>query len=416
MMRILPSELQGCISLPPSKSHVQRMIAAALLANGESKIVNPGKSADVLSAVSIARACKWVNESHDSLLVGGNLFFEEHAVFDCGESALCARLFSPVLSTAGIPFTITGNKTLMKRPVVRELRFLSETGLIVKAGGDYLPFSVVSGKLKSGHYMPNATTSSQFISGLLMALPVCNGNSLLDIRNAVSRPYIDMTIELMKMCGVVVNENNQGIISIIGNQSYQSFQAEAEADWSSAAFWILAGALSGSVQLKGLNPESKQADSRVIQLMKSAGIEVRVSFNSVQVEKSNPQAFEFDFSDCPDLFPVAAVLAAFAKGRSVITGVSRLAYKESNRLKGIVEALQQVGVTSVFNDGRLYVEGGGTLRFAILDSLGDHRLAMAFSVMALASSEGLGISDTECVTKSYPSFFETLGNLGGKIQ
>ncbi|NLA24585.1 MAG: 3-phosphoshikimate 1-carboxyvinyltransferase [Bacteroidales bacterium] len=411
MIRIMPSEIRGRIKPPASKSHAQRLIAASLLVSEKTIIKNLGQSDDVLSAIAIAKLCKQVSFLGDVYEANGKMSFANDTIFSCGESALCARMFTPILATSGKNFTVNAEKTLLKRPVVNELYYLANMGLKLGANGDFLPINILSGKLKAGNYSPKVSVSSQFASGLLMSLPTCNGDSILNIKNIVSRPYIDLSLAVMNSCGIELDERENGVFFIKGNQKYSGFEQEVESDWSSAVFWILAAALCGDITIEKLNFNSKQADMDFMQILKLAKIKFTINADELRVEKSVPQAFNFDFTNSPDLFPAAAVLASFANGTSIFSGISRLAHKESNRLQHIIDSFNLLGINTNLNGDILKIQGGEPKSHQTLNSHGDHRLAMAFSIMALASKHGLTIENTECVSKSYPGFYQDLRSL-----
>jgi len=416
MITILPSEISGIAKLPPSKSHAQRLLVAAMLANGISEIHNAGQAEDVKAVASIVQRCaRSLSLDNDRYTVKGGIDFLPSSVFDCGESALCARLMVTVLSTKMKPFTITGRGSLLKRPVAFEMHALQSMGLKTENKGKYLPFTVLGGKMQTGSYQLDTSVSSQFASGMMMTLPTLKGFSTLELKNLKSRPYVLLTLDVMKLFGIECEFSTDNIFTCHGDQHYKAASVTVEPDWSSAAALMVAAALCGEIRLEGLNMHSEQADIRVLDLLSEAGVSYTAYDNHIQILKSKPHAFKFDFTNCPDLFPVASVLAAGANGVSLLQGLKRLKFKESDRHGLVYRQLQRAGIPVLVREDEIEITGKPVEKFFTTDSHCDHRMAMAFSVLALQSQKGAKIKNHECVNKSFPGFYETLKQLGGKI-
>jgi 3-phosphoshikimate 1-carboxyvinyltransferase len=244
-----------------------------------------------------------------------------------------------------------------------------------------------------------------------MALPLCHGESVVGVSGLKSKPYVELTIDVMKRFGVtMLRDDDLTEFHIKGVEHYRAQDMTIEGDWSGAAFLLAAGALAGSIRVKGLNGESRQADKAVIEALISAGARVEVSGDSVSVTKERLRAFEFDASDCPDLFPALTVLAGGCEGKSIIYGADRLRHKESDRARALAWEFSKLGIRIDVLDDRMEIFGG-IYQGATVDSHNDHRIAMACAVAALKGKEKVIIENAECVAKSYPSFFEALDSV-----
>ena len=410
MKKILPCRIEGALEAPSSKSMMIRAVAAALLSNGKSIIIRPSYCDDALAALACAKALgARVKAGKNKIeIIGGNIVSPKR--LDCGESGLCMRMFAPIAALCIRKTVLAAKGTLSSRKVGMMEKPLSQLGVsCVSKGG--LPPITVQGPMNGGTVELDGSESSQFLTGLLMALPLCPGDSVLAVANLKSKPYVEMTIGLLCDFGVKVRANAAlSRFEIPGRQKYSSRKYEVEGDWSGASFLLVAGAIAGSVSVKGLRADSSQADRAVLLALKSAGAKVKVSKDAVSVEKSALSAFDFDATDCPDLFPSLAVLACNCHGTSRIKGATRLSGKESNRASALVSELGKMGA-SLSVKGDVMEITGTRLSGGEVDSHGDHRIAMACAVAALASEKGASISGDECVSKSYPSFFEDLMRL-----
>jgi 3-phosphoshikimate 1-carboxyvinyltransferase len=262
----------------------------------------------------------------------------------------------------------------------------------------------------------DGSMSSQLLSGLLLALPVCGGDSEIRAHNLHSRPYVAMTLDVIAHFGVDI-EYSRALdhFSIKGGQTYNAVDYVVEGDWSGAAFLLVAGAIAGYAEVRGLQVQSSQADKKILHAIEIAGAGIQHHENGVAVWKDRLHAFKFDARDCPDLFPPLAVLASQCAGTSEIYGVGRLRHKESDRGRALTKILAQVGA-QVSITGEWMLIKGGRITGGIVESYGDHRMAMAAAVAGLVSIEGVRIRGWQCVSKSYPAFFHALESLGGKIQ
>lgn len=412
MHEILPSKLKGEVSLPSSKSYVQRFIAAAILAEGQSILEGAGQCDDIETAVRIGDQLGGETRQLTSgeLLVTGGRAFKGDELF-CRESGLCARLFTPIASVQGKPFMVNGMSSLERRHLAQDFVQLRNFGLSVDIRNKGIP-SFIEGELKPGEYHLDCSKSSQMLSGLLFAMPVLPGDSVLYADNLVSRPYVDMTIQMMRNFGVIVNEPEKNVFEIAGNQKYNPVKLVSEADWSAGANLLVAAALCGELEVKGLRANSCQADLRILEVLKQAEVSFQVHENSVTVQKSIPQGFELDLMDCPDLFPAVLPLACASQKVSRVYHLERLINKESNRLEAAMREYKKLGANFVMQSDCLEIHPT-PLKFADVNSWGDHRIIMSLTVAGLAN-EGLIIHDSDHVSKSWPEFFNQIKSIGGK--
>ena len=324
-----------------------------------------------------------------------------------GESGLAARLFTPIAALCGERITITGRGSILRRPLAMMEKPLRTLGAKVTSEGGYLPIRI-EGPLHGGAVSVDGSLSSQFITGLLMALPLAERDTTLTVHNLKSRPYIDMTLSLLGTFGIDVKHNEYRQFFIEGRQRYAPARYNVEGDWSGASCLLVAGATTGEVTVRNLNPVSLQADMAIVDALTRAGAQITTTTDSVTVRRSPLHAFEFDATHCPDLFPALAALAAAADGVSTIRGTSRLLHKESNRAEAIREEYAKVGIEVDISEEDVMRIRGGKIRPARVSSHDDHRMAMSMAVSALRCDGQITIENAECVAKSYPGFFEDL--------
>jgi 3-phosphoshikimate 1-carboxyvinyltransferase len=406
-----PSEIRGEIIAPSSKSETQRAIAAALLAHGETIIKNPSLCNDSLAAMEMARILgASVIQMDNSIKITGRTQTPENVVLNCGESGLAMRMFSPIaaLITTG-SCTLTGQGSLIKRPVNMVTDALLKLGVTADSSDGYLPVTL-NGVLKGGKIEIEGSKSSQLLTGLLMTLPLVEEDSEVVVLDLKSKPYIELTIEVLKSFGVKVENENFKRFIIPGRQSYKACTYSVEGDWSGSAFLLVAGAIAGDVAVNNLNPATKQADSAILSALELAGAKVIVEGNKVTCTKSELRPFTFDATESPDLFPPLAALAVYCNGTSCIKGVSRLEYKESDRAITIMNVLGRMGIKTFIQDDDLIVESGQANE-AIVSSHNDHRIAMMAAVAALRAAGNVTITEAKSVAKSYPEFFEDFKKL-----
>ena len=407
MRRISPGKIEGLLQAPSSKSMAQRAVAAAALAEGISEIGNYPDCDDALAAIECARALgAGITGAKGRLIVTGN-GKPDGSALHCNESGLCLRMFAPIAALSDKEIAITGEGSLLSRPVGMVQRPLEELGASCKTSRGMPPLTV-KGPIHGGKLQVDGSTSSQFITGLLMALPLCEQDSVLQVSGLKSKPYIRMTISLLEKFGVEIKHKKElDRFEIRGRQKYKPANYTVEGDWSSAAFLLVAGAIAGKVKVRGLDAASLQADRAIVDALRLAGAKVSAEGGEVVAEKSELKGFEFDATDCPDLFPPLVALACNCKGRSRIQGALRLEGKESDRAAALVSEFGKMGGKISVSEDVMEIEGcklgGGDV-----DSHNDHRIVMAVAIAGLNSEKGVNIEGAECVSKSYPKFFEDL--------
>lgn len=410
---VYPSDINGTIKAPASKSAMQRCIAAALLADGESILVNPTFCDDSIAAMRVAEGLgAKIKKKTDHIVINGGLR-PVTGILNCGESGLCIRMFTPIASLTGAELTLTGEKSLAERPVSAIEGSLSELGVVISSANGKLPLNV-SGKLKGGETEIDGSMSSQFITGLLMALPMCGRDSILKVKNLKSREYVDLTINVLKKFSVEIENRGYAEFSVKGNQKFMPGIVEVEGDWSGAAFLLCAGAIAGDITVTGISIESSQPDRGILTALRKAGAMISVKNDSVEVRKSELNGFEFDAAECPDLFPPLAALALYCKGETVIHGAERLKHKESHRGHTIKTELEKLGAVVDLHPDCMVIKSG-EIRGAEIESHGDHRIAMMCAIAALGAGSEVGINGAECVSKSYSEFFDHIIRLGVKV-
>ncbi|MCF8335671.1 MAG: 3-phosphoshikimate 1-carboxyvinyltransferase [Bacteroidales bacterium] len=412
---VSPSYLKGKVRIPSSKSYMQRVLVASLLAEGTSTIKNPGKSEDELNMLRVIELLGVQSEEQDTGLSIRGGFNPSVPWLNIGESGLGIRLIIPVIALSNKGITIEGQGSLKKRPMDTIEQVLSEAGVECKTSGGFLPVRV-KGPLKGGNIKLDGSVSSQFLSGLLFALPLAENDSRVEVKHLKSKPYVDMTLEVLQKFGIQVLNHNYEIFEISGNQQYRSTEIEIEGDWSNAAFFFTGAAIRGNLQISGLNPDSMQGDKKILEVIKACGVKVGWEKGSYTLHNPDElEPFEFDATDTPDLFPPLGVLAANCKGTSRIKGVHRLRYKESNRAEAIMQELSNMDIeSSVEDDDMMHIKGNKP-RGGAFDSHNDHRMAMAGAMIALASENPVEISNAQAVGKSFPTFFDTLRKLNVEI-
>lgn len=406
---VKPSAVRGTISAPASKSVVQRAIAAALLSDGVSIITNPGTSNDCLAAISIARALgATVIQSDRQLTITGTKGVVNNYLH-CGESGLSIRMFTPIAASFSKGITLTGEGSLTTRPMALLESPLQQLGAFCKTNNGFVPIEV-KGPLNGGLATLDGSLGSQILTGMLMAAPLAKSDVTLQVKNLQSKPYIDLTLEVMNAFGVTAENRNYKEFFIKANQKYRATTYNVEGDWSGAAFLLVAGAIAGKIRVENITLASKQADKAIVQALLRAGATVKEHSNAIEICHAPLSAFNFDATECPDLFPPLVSLAAACKGVSSIKGVGRLEHKESNRAVALQSEFGKMGIT-IDVDGDIMRVTGGPLNAATIDSHNDHRIAMATAISVLTGNGTVTINGAECVAKSYPEFFEDLKSI-----
>ena len=439
-------ELRG-LRMPASKSFAQRAILAAALAEGTSHLYDYTPCEDSEAALQAARSIgARVEADGTTLAITGIGPIQQDLglpLLNVGESGLLARLSIPVLSAInGVPFSLEGYGTLTRRPMNQAASIMAAFGVLINNLNEsgtreiHVPLSV-RGRLIPGNAEVSGSGGSQLISGLLMALPLCDKDSSLLVTDPKSIPYMYITLDVLRHFGISTRSEMEGDAQLLeeedwsgctgisfkvrGGQRYKAADFGIEADWSAAANFLVAGAVFGSVELEGMDMKSIQADIAIIDILVEAGALVsQLDDGTVSVRRAPLEGFSIDLNNAPDLFPIVAVLSAFCAGQSRIDGLGRLAGKESDRAAAVLGMLEQMGVEAEAQGDTLVVQGetlvsrllsGRLLHGGSYTSHHDHRMAMALSVASLGADGPIQIDDTACVAKSFPEFFEAFNDL-----
>jgi 3-phosphoshikimate 1-carboxyvinyltransferase len=392
-------------------------VAASLLRQGRTRLLNPGNSADDQAALSIIKQLGADVSFHENVIeITGCDFTHFSGTLDCNESGLSARLFTSLAALSDSEITITGSGSLSKRPFGFFETVLPGLNVRCKSTNGSLPLQI-KGPLEPKNIVIDGSVSSQFLTGLLFAYSAAGVKDVtIEVEELASQPYIDLTLSVLQDFGLTVPKNldYQKFVfdDIIKTTSRALLEYRVEGDWSAAAFLLVAGAIGGSgVEVKGLNLESVQADKMILTALQRAGADVVIRHDCIEIKKSVIKGFQFDASHCPDLFPPLAALAAHAEGRTVLTGVHRLEYKESNRASTLQSELGKIGVEVELKGDDMIINPTGMVTASTVSSHNDHRIAMALAVAGLGAKGEMIIEGAESVNKSYPHFWKDLSKL-----
>ena len=404
-LKITPTLLSGEVTVPPSKSAAHRMIIAAGLARGTSTIFNLSGSADILATIGCMKAFGAdIELNGNTAVIHGITSAPSSAVADCCESGSTLRFLIPVACALGINAEFHGNGKLPQRPITPFLEEFPKHGVSFDfsnaENSASLPCSV-SGKLTAGRFEIDGGISSQFITGLMFALPLLNGDSEIVLRSRLeSKPYIDITMGVLRDFGCEIIERDNGY-SIKGNTRLKPFSGSVEGDYSQSAFFYVANALGSHIEIGGLNKSSFQGDKKIVEICNEFS--------------KNSAPFELDCSDIPDLVPILSVLGCFCKGTSRLYNAARLRIKECDRLAAMEDCLNKIGGKISSTKDSLIIEGVESFSGGEVVCYNDHRIAMSMAVAATRCSSPLIIRGAECVRKSYPDFFDVYKSIGGKV-
>ena len=418
IVTIQPSAITGELNAPTSKSSMQRACAAALLTKGTTRINNPGKSNDDLAALDVISklGANVIKQSDGNITVKSEGVQPLSEEINCGESGLGIRMFTPIAALSSKKIIINGSGSLVTRPMNFFDEIFPKLGISISSNNGKLPLKI-KGPLKPKEIEVDGSLSSQFLTGLLMSYGAAGAKDVaIHVKNLKSKPYIDLTLDVMKTFGVEVENRDYGAFHFPSKAgTYKPTEYTVEGDWSGAAFLLVAGAVAGKILVKGLDINSTQADKAIMQAIMSSGASVLIDDSSIEVASSALKAFHFDATDCPDLFPPLVALAAYCEGTSVIEGVSRLAHKESDRGSTLQQEFAKFGVEITISNDIMRIQGGLQLKGAVVHSHHDHRIAMACAIAALKAVGETTVEDAEAINKSYPDFYRHLEALGTSI-
>jgi len=412
-IEILPMGLNGTVHVPPSKSISHRAIIAGALSQGKSIITNVVLSEDIKATINALISLgahiemrKDEGDRHQIIIHGKGSLEPVETTIDCIESGSTLRFLIPIAALSGGRVTFQGRGKLIERPLDVYYEIFNNQGIQYRSNDGKLPLTIW-GKLKPDKFYIRGDISSQFITGLLFALPLLDEDSEIIMETPLeSKGYVDLTIDVLKSFGVHVKNSNYDSFYIKGNQKYIPAIFNVEGDFSQAAFWLAGGVLSGSVACKGLNMKSLQGDKEILKIIQAMGGRLEIEDDMITAYKSNLKAIDIDASQIPDLVPIIAVMAALSEGRAAIKNAGRLRIKESDRLKAIARELNKIGGKVTELDDGLIIEGVESFTGGAVDCWNDHRIAMALAIAAARCQKPLVIMGEEAVKKSYTSFWD----------
>ena len=417
VVTINPSQIVGKVQAPASKSSMQRACAAALLSKGTTRIINPGSSNDDLAALDVISklGAQIVSRSNEEITINSNGVAPVSPAINCGESGLGIRMFTPLAALSDQPLTINGTASLVKRPMHFFDEIFPKLSIGISSNRGHLPINI-KGPLTPADVEIDGSLSSQFLTGLLMAFAAAGANNVsIKVRDLKSKPYIDLTLDVMNKFGIEVENHQYKSFSFKNTSGFKAGKYTVEGDWSGGAFLLVAGAIAGKITIEGLSTSSTQADKDVMKALVDCGAEITSSENVITVGPSALSSFTFDATDCPDLFPPLVALASYCNGTSYIKGVSRLAHKESNRGLTLQEEFGKMGVKIEMDGDMMQVHGTSEVKGAVVHSHHDHRIAMACAVAGLKSNGAITIHNADSIKKSFPDFYAVLQSLGAQI-
>ncbi|MFK4784521.1 3-phosphoshikimate 1-carboxyvinyltransferase [Fusobacterium sp. MFO224] len=433
ILKIIPKNLKGNISIPSSKSMGHREIICAALGNGESLVDNISISKDIDATCNSLRNLGVEIEEVKSKIDGRKAFkimgkdgkFQvKNKIIDCGESGSTLRFLIPFGAICGKEVIFEGHGKLVSRPLNAYYDIFDEKGISYEtAENGNLPLKI-NGELKAGEYKLPGDVSSQFITGLLFILPLLKGNSNLKITSKLeSRSYVDLTLSCLKKYGIKVEHDNYMNYRISGNQHYSNNKISyVEGDYSQIAFWLVAGALNeneNNIKCQGMDLNSLQGDKIVLEILKKMGVKLKIDEAKNEIEVfggEKTKSTVIDASDCPDIIPVLTVLASLSEGTTEIKNAGRLRIKECDRLQAITTELNKIGADVKELPEGLIINGKKNLIGGEVECWNDHRIAMSMAVASIKCKEPLILKGTESVAKSYPEFWNDFANLGGKYE
>ncbi len=410
----MPSKIGGIINAIPSKSDAHRCLICAALSNSAVKIVISRLSKDIEVTIDCLRkiGVEIIQNKEVFTVIPPKKYFINPKL-DCYECGSTLRFLLPVVSAVCGEYFVTGTGKLPNRPLSPLREQMEQNGCDFV--GDKLPITV-KGKLKSGEFYLSGDVSSQFVSGLLMALPKLDGDSKIIITSPLqSKGYVDMTIKTLSLFGVKIEEIQNGYF-IKGNQTFSRNQKlVVEGDWSNSAFWLCAGAISSNIVVKGLDINSLQGDKQIVDILKEFGANVFVNKKEIGVSYNKLNGIHIDGSLIPDIVPILSVVGAIADGETIIYNAKRLKIKESDRIKSVSDVLLKIGADITPKDDGFFIIGKKKTNGGVtISSFNDHRIVMMATIMAIICEKEIIIENAEAVNKSYPDFFEDFKMLGGK--
>ncbi len=420
---ITPGALGGTLTAPSSKSMGHRELICAALAEGESTVDNVTVSEDIEATCRILQLFGAQVEEIPSQFSGRTCFrvrggmkkMNHPLIADCGESGSTLRFAIPVGLMSGNDITYTGRGRLVQRPLQPYYDLFDKHHISYETQEGGLPLTV-RGMLKSGIYELQGDVSSQFFTGLLLALPLTAGTSIIRSTTKLeSESYIGMTVDCLQRHGIEVGRAERAVYAIAGGQKYKAGHYVTEGDYSQAAFWLTAGTLGHTVQCQGLSDSSSQGDKAILSIIRRMGGCIETGENGAAAHPADTSGIVVDAADCPDLVPIVTVLAACSQGTTQIINAARLRLKECDRLHAIASELNKLGANVQEKVDGLQIRGVGQLHGGRVHSWNDHRIAMALAVASQKCDGPVTIEGAECVRKSYPAFWHDFAGMGGRF-
>ena len=415
---ITPGKLKGEVKIPPSKSMAHRAVICAALSKGKSKITNIQFSDDIIATIEAMRALGAEIKMFDDYLEidGGNIFSKNDAVINCNESGSTLRFMVPLALVKEAKANFTGKGNLGKRPLTTYYEIFDRQGIEYSYKEGVLDLNV-KGRIKGEEFPIRGDISSQFISGLLFALPLLQEDSKIVITTELeSKGYIDLTLSMLELFGIEVTNNDYKEFIIKGNQTYKATDYRVEGDFSQSAFFVVADALGSDILIRDLNQNSLQGDKEVLDIVTRMGCRIVEEEGGIKIKADKLVSTVIDASQCPDIIPVLTVLAAVTEGTTKIINAERLRIKECDRITAITTELNKLGAKVTELKDSMVVEGVSSLTGGLVHSWDDHRIAMSLAMAATYCTGEVILENPGCVKKSYPDFWEDYKALGGKIQ
>lgn len=416
-VRVSPSVPRGTIVVPPSKSIAHRAVICACLAQGgRSTLRHVGNSQDIRATACAMQAFgAELRETRKGLSVKGGLAAGVPLVIDCGESGSTLRFLIPIACLLGQRVTFTGRGRLLERPQNVYEELFAERGIAFTHSPERIE---VCGRLEAGRFRLRGDVSSQFITGLLFALPLLKGDSVVEVLPPFeSRSYVELTLDVLRSFGVSAKFTDEYTLAVPGGQSYRPCDYTVEGDYSQAAFYAVLGSVCGGIICGGLREDSTQGDRVIMDIVRSFGADLMRGNCGCCFQSGRLAAQEVDLADCPDLGPALMVLAAFSDGKTVIRNAGRLRLKESDRIAAMEEELRKLGVGIRSDTDTVTIFDRSVLeRETVVSAHNDHRIAMSLAVFAACSDAPVVIEGAECVAKSYPDFWEDFKSVGVRVR
>jgi len=412
---ITPGKLSGTVLIPPSKSETHRAIIAASLAKGKSVISNVSYSDDILATMGAMEkiGVKFIRNGQQLVVNGvGRVFLSDDNFIDCNESGSTLRFVIPLLSLSKQKVVFIGKPGLFRRPMSIYENMFRQMNLSFQQSDKSI---IMNGSLTPGVYELPGNVSSQFISGLLFALPLLKGDSVVKLTTLLeSEEYVTMTVAMLKQFGVTIDVDGSEY-HIKGNQVYTPANFTVEGDFTQMAVFAVAGFLNGDVTVKNINPDATQPDRRILEFGQQMGGHFDIIDNGFIFHRSLTKGITIDIGQSPDIGPILALLGALSEGTTVIDNAARLQFKESNRLLSTFETLKAMGVEVQMTESSLTIKGRSNLEGGTFESFGDHRIVMMAAIAASRSAKPVLIKNADAVNKSYPDFFTDFAKIGGNF-